>query len=118
MNGAIIGKRFCSCSGLSIGSWRCTTLEESFWQEMERYEEEHKMPYITSVERIVMRRGVLQTAREDVITILEARFEEVPSPLMETIHRLEDPTLLKTLLRRAATLGSVEEFAQAVGEHA
>ena len=33
-------------------------LENEFWQELQAYEEEHKVPYVTSVERIGYDRGL------------------------------------------------------------
>jgi hypothetical protein len=35
-------------------------LENEFWQELQAYEEERKMPYITSVERIGYDRGKVE----------------------------------------------------------
>ena len=35
-------------------------LEDSLWQELHRFEEENRMPYVTSVERIGMQRGLQQ----------------------------------------------------------
>jgi len=35
-------------------------LEDRFWQELEQYEEEKTMPYVTSVERIGMKKGMQQ----------------------------------------------------------
>jgi hypothetical protein len=61
-----------------------------------------------------MEKGILQTAREDVIDVLETRFEEVPPSMADAIQGMEDPSLLKSLLRQAATLGSLEEFEQAL----
>ena len=33
-------------------------MEDEFWQEISEYEEEKKMPYMTSVERIGFKRGI------------------------------------------------------------
>lgn len=40
------------------------------------------MPYITSVERIGIQKGMLQNAREAVLDALEARFATVPSAVV------------------------------------
>jgi flagellar biosynthesis/type III secretory pathway protein FliH len=97
-------------------------LEESFWQEVEQYEEERRMRYVTSIERIGMKKGreqglqqglqqgLLQGARESVLVVLEARFGRAPQSVAKVIDGMEDPFLLKTLLQRATTLGSLEEF--------
>jgi flagellar biosynthesis/type III secretory pathway protein FliH len=35
-------------------------LENEFWYEIEQYEEERRMPYVTSVERIGVKKGIEQ----------------------------------------------------------
>ena len=35
-------------------------MEADFWQEIRRYEEEENMPYVTSVERIGVKKGIEQ----------------------------------------------------------
>jgi hypothetical protein len=94
-------------------------LEEGFWQNVQQYEEKQRMRYVTSVERIGMKKGMeqglLKATREAVVDVLEERFGGTPPTVVEAIQGMEDPSLLKSLLRRAATLGSLEEFEQALG---
>ena len=91
-------------------------LQRSFKQEIVRYEEENKMPYVTSVERLAreegLQQGIIQNARENLINVLEARFEEVPSSLAELINQIEYPTLLNNMVKRTITIGSLAEFQQ------
>jgi len=76
------------------------------------------MPYVTSFERLAriegkqegLSEGILQKGREDVIDVLTIRFSDVPPSLVEAINQIEDPSLLKTLLRQAITIGSIAEF--------
>ena len=68
------------------------------------------MPYITSIERLARIEGLVQKGREDIIEVLEVRFEELPNELIERINQIEDLELLKTLLRQAITIGSVADF--------
>ncbi len=68
------------------------------------------MPYVTSVERLARQEGILESSREDVIEVLRVRFELVPNQLVETINQIESVSVLKTLLRQAVSIGSVEEF--------
>ena len=97
-------------------------MEESFWAEMHQYEEGKKMEYITSVERIGikkgieqgMQQGILQKAREAVIEILEVRFEVVPGSIVKTINGIDEPSVLKMLLKKGATVGSLPEFKQVI----
>ncbi|MCE2663455.1 MAG: cytosolic protein, partial [Microcystis sp. 53602_E8] len=87
-----------------------TELEQEFQQELNQYEEEKRMPYITSVERMGMEKGMIQKARESVIDALEIRFENVPSELVDEISQIQDTSLLKNLLRQAITLDSISDF--------
>ena len=80
------------------------------------------MPHITTAEKIGMekgiqqgiqqgvQRGILEKAREDVVEILEARFELVSGSIVKTINGIDDPSVLKMLLKKAATVDSLEEF--------
>ena len=93
-------------------------IESEFKQEIRRFEEDLQMPYVTSVERLAriegkqegLSEGILQKGREDVIDVLTIRFSDVPPSLVEAINQIEDPSLLKTLLRQAITIGSLAEF--------
>jgi len=57
-------------------------LQADFEQQLERYQEESKMPLLSQIETRAMRRGVQQEAlrsgRESVLAALEVRFGEVP----------------------------------------
>jgi hypothetical protein len=46
-------------------------LSNSFWNDLKTYEEEKKMPYITSVEKIALKRGELATEKRIVLTMLK-----------------------------------------------
>src|SRR5207244_7922381 len=49
-------------------------LESQFAQEIHQYEEEKKMPYVTSVERLAMERGTAIGLREGIASSLEIKF--------------------------------------------
>jgi hypothetical protein len=93
-------------------------IESEFKQEIRRFEEDLQMPYVTSFERLAriegkqegLSEGILQKGREDVIDVLTIRFSDVPPSLVEAINQIEDPSLLKTLLRQAITTSSISEF--------
>lgn len=96
--------------------------EQEFKREIQRFEEENQMPYVTSVERLALQEGIsqgisqgiaegiLQQRREDVIEVLEVRFGEVSTEISQKINGIEDPALLKTLLREANAIESMEQF--------
>lgn len=104
---------------------------ERFDDEIVRYEEEQKMQYVTTFERIGIKKGreegrqegreegwqegrqegFLQNAREAVVEILQIRFESVPENLVEAINAINDLEFLKHLHRSAVTIGTLETFA-------
>jgi hypothetical protein len=59
-------------------------LERAFWEELKSYEEELKMPYITSVEEIGYERGQQSLFSRQ----LEQRLGQVPQLLLNRIARL------------------------------
>ncbi len=74
------------------------------------------MRYVTSIERLAKQEGVeegiLQNARESIIAVLETRFGEVPSSIAEVVNKINDPSILKTLLKSAIAIPSTPEFQQ------
>ena len=78
--------------------------------EIIKEEEVKGMPYITTAERIGMRKGMLEEAREMVLEALEERFGIVPEDVEKRIRRIGDRDILKRLLRYAIRCGSLEEF--------
>ncbi|MCM0592007.1 MAG: transposase [Gloeotrichia echinulata IR180] len=87
-------------------------LTSSFKTVVRSYEETNRMRYVTSIERLAKEEGILQTSRENVIEVLETRFAEVPSAIVEAINGIGEPSVLKTLHKRAIAIPSVAEFQQ------
>jgi hypothetical protein len=48
----------------------------------------------------------------DYDTVLETRFGEVPSSIVEVINRIEEPSVLKMLHKSAIAIPSTAEFQQ------
>lgn len=86
------------------------TLETGFIEEVTRYEEENKMRYVTSVERFGREKGMIQKGREDIIYVLQIRFQNVPEDLINEINQVEDDEQLKAFLTSAVTSGSLADF--------
>lgn len=88
----------------------------SFKTEVKSYQEVQRMRYVTSIERLAKEEGkeegIIENARESVIEVLETRFGEVPTSIVEAINRIDQPSLLKTLLKRAIAIPSTTEFQQ------
>ena len=56
--------------------------------------------------------GRQQMLREDVLDILEERFEDVPYALREKVQEIQTEPRLKKLLRQAIRVQSLEAFAK------
>ncbi len=113
-------------------------LEQRFEETVLQFEEEQRMQYVASFERIWLKRGMeqgrqkgleqglekglekgiqkghlmglLEKSREDNIDILRARFEKVPRVIIAAINDMDDLFSLKELLKKAATVRSLDEF--------
>ncbi|WP_414578498.1 transposase [Anabaena sp. CCY 9402-a] len=83
-----------------------------FKMEVRSYEEVQRMRYVTSIERLAKEEGIVQMGRENLIAILETRFGEVPNSIVEAINEINDPSLLKTLLKSAIAIPTTTEFQQ------
>lgn len=101
-------------------------LEQEFTETLRQYEEDAKMPYITSFERIGLQKG-LQEGRQEglkegqkeglqegIMEVLETRFKIVPQPITQIINSVNDLVILKGLLKEAVKTASLEEFRQAL----
>jgi len=97
-------------------------LETAFAQGVIEYEETAKMPYVTSVERVGIKKGIqqgiqqgeLNTLREALIEVLNARFDELPASLISAINAVADPVALKKLLKLSITTPSPEAFEKSI----
>ncbi len=93
------------------------TEEDRLWQEIQTLEKERKMPYITSVERIGIRKGLQQGQQGAIIRILEVRFENIPQKLRELIGKIEAFEVLETLLVQAVTTQSLAAFESVANQY-
>ncbi|MEA5574441.1 DUF4351 domain-containing protein [Calothrix sp. UHCC 0171] len=64
------------------------TLEADFWQEFKQYEQERRMSYITTGERIGYERGQQEQAQNLVLRLLQKRFGELPQSVREQVQSL------------------------------
>ena len=69
--------------------------EQLFWQELSEYEEGRKMPYVTSVERIGMKKGMQQGGLSLLCLLIAERFQfgaDTARPMFEglNIEAIED----------------------------
>ena len=71
--------------------WIMKLPEELTRQLKERiteYEEEQKMPYITTMERRGIEKGALKNGRENIILVLQARFGNISQTLVQQVNAI------------------------------
>lgn len=87
-------------------------LEKQFNDFSTQYEEEKGMPYVTSIERFGIEKGILEQARKSVVDALRTRFKRVPQSLVKMLQSIEDAKLLSNLLKQAILADSLKTFKQ------
>ncbi|PXF57345.1 MAG: hypothetical protein C4B58_10140 [Deltaproteobacteria bacterium] len=93
-------------------------LDDLFWQEVRQYEEEKNMPYVTSVERIGIKKGIqqgiqqgmLEEARDMLLELLEERFGVLSSSTVTQIKAIGQREVLKGLFKQALRVQSMDQF--------
>jgi predicted transposase YdaD len=63
-------------------------LEQEFWREIRQLEEETRMPYITSVERLGIEQGMQRGEATLVLRLLNRRFGQVTTSVEKQIRQL------------------------------
>ncbi|NES18368.1 MAG: transposase [Symploca sp. SIO3E6] len=99
-------------------------LQSGFQREIKDFEEENKMPYVTTIERWArqegleqgVEQGILQKSREAILEVLEVRFGSVPEELVASLNKIQEDSVLTPLLRQAITVDSLETFQGLVEE--
>jgi hypothetical protein len=93
-------------------------LKKSFWQEFHEYEEEKKMPYITSVERIGIEKGLeigRQEGRREMLTEaigidVETKFPHEADAIMEQVRNIGDNDVLYAAFKAIKRIESPDAF--------
>lgn len=83
-------------------------LEDSFWDQVTEYEEDKKMPYITSVEQRGIERGIL----ESIATVLEIKFGAEGLEILPEISQIQDVDVLRAVLTGIKTKNTLQELRQ------
>ena len=84
-------------------------LEAEFLQELTAYEEERRMPYVTSVERIGIEKGIEKGERSMTLQQLTYKFGELPDPIVTQINSLPAQRV-KVLGRELLDFESIENL--------
>lgn len=92
-------------------------LEQRFKNEIHQYEEDKKMPYVTSIERLGREEGLeeglakgrVEGLWEGIESLLEVRFGVDGLALMPAVKTIEDVMALRTLHRAIQTCTTLDE---------
>ena len=76
-----------------------------FWQEVEKMQEEKRMPYVTSIERLGIRKGLCK----GIESMLKLRFGEEGLKLMPEIREIYEEETLEAILKALETATSLED---------
>ncbi|MBF0612239.1 MAG: cytosolic protein [Magnetococcales bacterium] len=85
--------------------------DQRFWQQLSHFEEETKMPYLCSVERIGIEKGRLEGMAEMLMELLQERFGSVPDYFTEKLAHADLATL-KTWSRKIVGAERIEQVFQ------
>jgi hypothetical protein len=95
-----------------------TELEQKFATEIHEYEEERKMPYVTSIERIALQKenekgmeeGRRLGLRKGIESALELKFGASGLEVMPQVEATEDLNVLQSVIAAIRTADSVEQI--------
>jgi flagellar biosynthesis/type III secretory pathway protein FliH len=99
-------------------------LENEFWIEIKQYEEERRMQYVTSVERIGIKKGIEQGIEKGIEIGMkqgilsgiefgmELKFGSESLQFMPEISKIEDINVLKVIQTKIKTAKTLDEIKQ------
>jgi hypothetical protein len=87
-------------------------LEGLFWQDVTQYEEEKRMPFVTTGERIGIRKGLL----EGIQVCLKMKFGEEGLQLMPELRSIHDEEKLRAVLGAIEAATTVDDVRRAWSE--
>jgi hypothetical protein len=97
-------------------------LEDEFWQEMQEYEEENRMPYISTIERMAIKRGMekgieqgiekgmVQGLLTGIKLGLKLKFGNEGLKLMSEISEINDVDLIKAIYTEIETAKTLDDL--------
>ena len=89
-------------------------LDRQLSEQLSSFEEEIHMPYVTSIERLGIEKGIDEGIEKGLMrgieTVLEARFGKSAESVMSEIRQLSHAELLEKILRKASTVERLEDL--------
>ncbi|MBD2044022.1 cytosolic protein [Microcoleus sp. FACHB-672] len=94
-------------------------LEQDFWREVSQLQEERRMPYITSVERIGIEKGIEQSRQqmreillESIALGLDLKFGSEGLIILPEISEIQEVEQLRAILNGLKTVNALSELRQ------
>ncbi|HLO86358.1 MAG TPA: cytosolic protein [Nostocaceae cyanobacterium] len=87
-------------------------LEQEFEQELHQYEEEKRMQYITSIERMGIQKGKQEGLVKGISLGLKLKFGEQGLAVLPEISSIENINILEAVLEGLETVNTIEELRQ------
>jgi hypothetical protein len=94
-------------------------LEQDFWREVIQLQEEKRMPYITSIERIGIQKGIEQSLQqmrqilwESIELGLRLKFSDEGLEILPEISEIQDVEQLRAIHRGLLTVNTLSELRQ------
>ncbi len=87
-------------------------MEQELRETLEKEDPEMGKKYVTSWERLAMKKGILETLRANITEIIEIRFGALPTEVAEIIGLINEPEVLQKLHRQAVQCESLDAFAK------
>jgi hypothetical protein len=79
-------------------------------------QKKRKMRLLSNIEQRALEKGAKEAHQQDILGLLENRFNTLPDTLVEKINQIEDLAQLKQLLLETIKVNSVAEFEQLVND--
>ena len=96
-------------------------MSEQFKTDLIRFEEEARMPYVTSIERLALQeghhKGRQEGLRESIIETLQLRFEGATPELLATLEQIQELQVLRDIHKLAVTATSLTAFTERLSEY-
>jgi hypothetical protein len=91
-------------------------LQQGFRDEIANWEEERRMPYVTSIERLAIAEGIekgrLEARQEDIAAALGTKFGAAGKRLTSKIHKITDLRQLRKLFQTVLKAENLAEVRQ------
>ena len=87
-------------------------LNESFREEIQRFEEDRKMPYVTSIERLAREEGRqegIEGLRKGILELLKSKFAGAGAKYGRKVRAERDLERLQAILVAVGRVGTIEE---------